>query len=337
MKPKVVITHWVHPEVIEILAETCEVVPNNSRETLHPDQIREQARDAAAIMVFMPDLVDRAFLKYCPGLRIVAAALKGYDNLDGPACEEQGVWLTNVPDLLTIPTAELTHGLMIALGRNMLPSDRYLRDGNFRGWEPRFYGAGLDGSTVGIIGMGAVGQALARRLQGYDSEVIYYDRRKLDAETAARLRVRYSDLSDLLRTSDYIACILPLSSDTLHFINDAALEQMKPGAYLINTGRGSTIDEQAVAQALQRGHIGGYAADVYEFEDWARDGRPRDIPSELKSDTARTILTTHIGSAVEAVRLEIAMEAARNIQQVLRGEAPAGAVNNLMPFRGSGA
>ncbi|MGB5734705.1 MAG: phosphonate dehydrogenase [Thiohalocapsa sp.] len=328
MKPKVVITHWVHPKVIELLEETCEIVPNDTRATLNPEQLRARARDASAIMVFMPDLVDRAFLEACPDLKIVAGALKGYDNLDGVACEERGIWLTNVPDLLTIPTAELTHGLMIALGRNILPSDRHLRSGSFRGWEPRFYGTGLDGSTVGIVGMGAVGRALAKRLLGYDSEVIYYDRRMLDAATASRLRVRYFNLTDLLRTSDFIACILPLNSDTLHLVNDAALAQMKPGAYLINTGRGSTVDENAVARALQQGQIAGYAADVYEFEDWARGDRPRNIPSALKNETARTILTTHIGSAVEATRLEIAMEAARNILQVMHGDPPQGAVNN---------
>jgi phosphonate dehydrogenase len=217
---------------------------------------------------------------------------------------------------------------MIALGRNILPSDRYLRGGRFRGWEPRFYGTGLDGSTVGIVGMGAVGRALAKRLLGYDSEIIYYDRRILDAATASRLRVRYADLSELLRTSDFIACILPLSSNTLHFINDAALAQMRPGAYLINTGRGSTVDEDAVARALQQGRIAGFAADVYEFEDWARGDRPRDISSALRNETARTILTTHIGSAVETVRLEIVLEAARNIIQVLQGEVPQGAVNS---------
>jgi phosphonate dehydrogenase len=328
MKPKVVITHWVHPEVVDLLADTCEVVPNATRGKLHPEEILGRARDAAAVMVFMPDLVDRAFLQHCPRLKIVAGALKGYDNLDAVACEAQGVWLTNVPDLLTIPTAELTHGLMIGLGRNMLPSDRHVRDGHFRGWEPRFYGTGLDGSTIGIIGMGAVGQALAKRLLGYDSEIIYYDRRKLDADSASRLRVRYAPLDDLLQASDFIACILPLTSETLHFIDGARLGRMKPGAYLINTGRGSTVDEHAVVHALQRGHLRGYAADVYEFEDWACDGRPREIPEALQTDRSRTILTTHIGSAVESVRLEIALEAAQNILQVMRGESPSGAVNH---------
>lgn len=327
VKPKVVLTHWVHPKVIERLSETCEVIANASRETLPREEVIRRAQDASALMAFMPDLVDASFLDACPVLRVVAGALKGCDNLDAAACAERGVWLTIVPDLLTIPTAELTHGLMIALARNLLPSDRYLRSGDFRGWEPRFYGAGLDGSTVGIVGMGAVGQALAKRLLGYDAKVIYHDRRRLDPEAEAHLRISYSELDELLETSDFVAAILPLTEDTLHFFNDETLARMKPGAFLVNTGRGSTVDEEAVARALGQGRLAGYAADVYQFEDRARKDRPRHIPPELVADEARTLLTSHIGSAVEGVRFEIAMEAAHNILQALRGETPDGAVN----------
>lgn len=327
MKPKVVITHWVHPEVIETLSETSEVIANASRQTLPREEVLRRARDASALMAFMPDLIDAAFLDACPDLRIVAGALKGYDNLDAVACEERGIWLTIVPDLLTSATAELTHGLMIALARNLLPSDRYLRIGGFRGWEPRFYGAGVDGSTVGIVGMGAVGQALAKRLLGYEANVIYYDQRRLDSEAETRLRTSYSELNELLGTSDFVAAILPLVEDTLHFFNEETLARMKPGAYLINTGRGSTVDERAVARALERNRLAGYAADVYELEDWARSDRPRELPPELVANETRTLLTTHIGSAVEGTRFEIAMEAARNILHALRGETPDGAVN----------
>lgn len=327
MKPKAVLTHWVHPEIIEFLSQTCEVVPNTTRDTLPRDEILSRARDAAALMAFMPDCIDGAFLDACPELRIVAGALKGYDNLDAAACEDRGIWLSIVPDLLTVPTAELTHGLMIALARNLLPSDSYLRAGGFKGWEPRFYGTGLDGSTVGIVGMGAVGQALARRLLGYDAELLYYDVRRLDGETEGRLRARYADLAELMGASDLVAAILPLNQSTLHFFNDQTLGLMKPGAFLINTGRGSTVDEAAVARALKSKRLAGYAADVYEFEDWARDERPREIPQELMADKERTLFTTHIGSAVETVRYQIAMEAARNIVQALKGQRPEGAVN----------
>jgi phosphonate dehydrogenase len=328
MKPKVVLTHWVHPEIIAFLSGPCEVVANESRETLSRGEVLQRARDAQALMAFMPDCVDAAFLDACPQLKVVGGALKGYDNLDAVACEQRGVWLTIVPDLLTIPTAELTHGLMIALARNMLPSDRYLRSGQFQGWEPRFYGQGIDGSTVGIVGMGAVGKALAKRLIGYEADVMYFDLKPLDAGQEEALRVRPVELHQLLAESDFVVSILPLNQTTVHLIDRDALASMKPGSYLVNTGRGSTVDEVAVAQALETGHLKGYAADVFEFEDWARGDRPREIPEALLAQTDRTCLTTHIGSAVERVRFEIAMEAAANIVQALRGEKPTGAVNS---------
>jgi len=165
MKPKVVITHWVHPEVIEFLNQYYEVLPNLTRETLPREEIIRRTRDAEAIMVFMPDHIDADFLDACPKLKIIAAALKGYDNFDIDACTKHGVWFTIVQDLLTIPTAELTIGLLIALSRKILLGDRYIRSGKFRGWRPMFYGTGLNGSTVGIIGMGAVGKAIAKMLQ----------------------------------------------------------------------------------------------------------------------------------------------------------------------------
>jgi len=165
----------VHPEVIELLAEHCEVIPNPGPETLPLDEILQRAKDAEALMTFMPDRVDEAFLRACPRLRVVGCALKGYDNYDVEACTRHGVWITNVPDLLTIPTAELTIGLLIGLTRNMLAGDRFVRTGRFNGWRPALYGSGLTGKTLGLIGMGAVGQAIAQRLVGYDMRVLYTD------------------------------------------------------------------------------------------------------------------------------------------------------------------
>ena len=332
MKPKAVLTHWVHPEIIEFLSGTCEVVVNESHETLSRTEVLRRAQDAQALMAFMPDRVDAAFLDACPQLKVVAGALKGYDNLDADACRQRAVWLTIVPDLLTVPTAELTHGLMIALARNLLPSDRYLRSGRFQGWEPRFYGRGIDGSTVGIIGMGAVGKALAKRLTGYDADIVYFDRKVLNDEQEKALRVRPVELHELLAVSDFVVSILPLNQTTVHLIDREALATMKPASYLVNTGRGSTVDEVAVARALESGRLKGYAADVFEFEDWARGDRPRTIPEALLKQTERTCLTTHIGAAVERVRFEIAMEAAVNIVQALRGEKPQGAVNSPAAF-----
>lgn len=327
MKPKVVLTHRVHAEVIELLAAHCEVVPNTTYETLPRDEILRRAKDAEAIMTFMPDSVDEAFLRACPRLRVIGCALKGYDNYDVDACTRQGLWITNVPDLLTIPTAELTIGLLIGLTRNVLAGDRFVRGGSFNGWRPALYGSGLTGQTVGIIGMGAVGQAIAQRLVGYEMRVWYSDPIALPEEKETRWNVERVELPALLAASDFVVPMVPYHDKTLHMIDAHALAQMKPGAYLVNTCRGSVVDEQAVVEALASGRLAGYAADVFEMEEWARTDRPRSIPQALLEDTEHTLFTPHIGSAVDVVRLQIELEAARNILQALRGEVPQGAIN----------
>jgi Lactate dehydrogenase and related dehydrogenases len=327
MKPKVILTHRVHPEVIKLLAEHCEVVPNPTPETLPLDEILQRAKDAEALMTFMPDRVDEAFLRACPRLRVVGCALKGYDNYDVEACTRHGVWITNVPDLLTIPTAELTIGLLIGLTRNMLAGDRFVRTGRFNGWRPALYGSGLTGKTLGIIGMGAVGQAIAQRLVGYEMRVLYTDPVALPKEKEAQWGLDRVELPELLAASDFVVPMVPYRDQTLHMIDGGALARMKTGAYLINTCRGSVVDEQAVVEALASGRLAGYAADVFEMEEWARPDRPQAIPQALLDDSERTLFTPHIGSAVDAVRLEIELEAARNILQALRGEIPQGAIN----------
>ena len=327
MKPKVVLTHRVHREVIELLAAHAEVIPNITSETLARDEILRRAQDAAAIMTFMPDRVDEAFLRACPQLRVVGCALKGYDNYDVEACTRHGVWITNVPDLLTIPTAELTIGLLVGLTRNLLAGDRFVRSGEFNGWRPVLYGRGLTGRTLGLIGMGAVGQAIAARLQGYELNLLYDDPRPLAPELEARWQLTRVSRDALLRQSDFVVPMVPYRPDTLRLIDAQALATMQDGTYLINACRGSVVDEEAVADALASGKLAGYAADVFEMEEWARADRPRVIPPRLLADTARTLFTPHIGSAVDSVRLAIEMEAATNILQTLRGEVPQGAIN----------
>jgi phosphonate dehydrogenase len=327
MKPKIVLTHRVHPQVIERLAAHAEVIPNTTSETLACEEILRRAKDAEAIMTFMPDRVDEAFLRACPQLRVVGCALKGYDNYDVEACTRHGVWITNVPDLLTVPTAELTIGLLIGLTRNVLAGDRFVRSGEFNGWRPALYGSGLTGRTLGIIGMGAVGQAIAVRLQGYEMNLLYADPRPLTPELEAQWRLTRVNLDALLRQSDFVVPMVPYRPDTLHLIDAQALASMKDGATLINACRGSVVDEAAVADALASGKLAGYAADVFEMEEWARAERPRAIAPRLLADTARTLFTPHIGSAVDSVRLAIEMEAAANILQVLAGDVPRGAIN----------
>lgn len=330
MKSKVVITSAVFPEVVEMLRKHCEVVTNPTRQRLPREVIMARCGDADAVMTFMTDRIDDAFLAACPRLQVIGCALKGYDNYDVEACTRRGIWITNVPDLLTIPTAELTIGLLIGLTRKILAGDRLVRGEAFDGWRPVLYGTGLTGKTLGIIGMGAVGRAIAARLQGYDLELLYADPRPLDSTVEGRLGLRRVDLPQLLACSDYVIPMVPYDPQTLHLIDATALASMKRGAFLVNACRGSVVDESAVADALDSGTLAGYAADVFELEEWARPDRPVAISARLLADTERTLFTPHIGSAVESVRLAIEMEAATNILQALAGEEPRGAINRPM-------
>jgi phosphonate dehydrogenase len=327
MKPKVVITQRVHQEVLDLLSSTCEVVANASTEPWSPEMLRAKTKDAKGIMVFMPDSIDGDFLDDCPELEVVGAALKGYDNFDVQACTDRGIWFTNVPDLLTIPTAELTVGLMIGLSRHMPEGDRFIRNDRFQGWRPHLYGTGLAGSTVGIIGMGAVGQATARCLQGFATRLIYFDQQRLPPIKEQHLNLTFTHLETLLAESDFTVAILPLTEATHRLIDQEALSRMKEGSFLINTGRGSVVDEEAVAEALASGRLAGYAADVFAMEDWAWHERPAAIPRNLLENANQTFLTPHLGSAVNTVRRQIALEAAKNILQALGGKTPQGALN----------
>jgi len=328
VKPRVVLTHWVHPEVIELLSQQCEVIPNSGRDSLPPEEILERTRDARAIMVFMPDTVNEAFLRACPYLKIVSAALKGYDNFDVEACSRHGVWFSIIRESLTVPAAELGIGLLIGVARHLLTGDRIIRNGQFKGWRPRLYGMGLSGRTLGLIGMGAVGQAIARRAIGLEMKVIYHDVISLAKGKEEALGLRNLPLEELLGESDFVMPLLPLKPDTFHLIDSKALARMKPGRFLVNISRGSVVDENAVAEALASGQLAGYAADVFEMEDWTRVDRPLSIPQILLDDAEHTFFTPHLGSAVDDVRREIALEAARYILQALNGERPEGAINS---------
>jgi len=300
-----------------------DVVANDTDAPWSERQLLEACRDADAMLAFMPDSVNGAFLAACPRLRIVACALKGYDNFDVAACTERGVWLTIVPDLLTEPTAELTLGLMIGLGRRVLPGDALVRGGGFQGWRPVLYGRSIDGSRIGVLGGGAVGRAIARKLSGFACETRIHDR---EADGPLPPNAHWAPLDETVTTADFLVVALPLNPDTRHLVDASLIARTRQGTLLVNPGRGSVVDERAVADALETGHLGGYAADVFELEDWALADRPRAIDARLLAETRHTLFTPHIGSAVDAVRRRIEMDAALNIVEALRGERPHGAI-----------
>lgn len=326
-RPKVVITHRVHEQVKQLLQHKCDVVANDDVESWPPSTLLGHARDADAVMAFMPDRIDEEFLAHCHRLKIIAATLKGYDNIDVEACTRHGVWLTIVPDLLSLPTAELALALVLSITRNVPAGDRLVRSGRFQGWRPVLYGSGLTDRTVGIIGMGKLGQAFARLLTGFKVNLRYYDPVKLGPVQEAYLALARVDFQELISESDVVVVLAPLNPATLHLINAQVIAKMKPGAYLINVGRGSVVDEAAVAEALKQGHLAGYAADTFEMEDQARSDVPSTVHRSLIADMDHTLFTPHLGSAVKHVRMEIELAAAKSILQALTGQTPDGAVN----------
>ena len=326
MPPKVLVANWVDEEVIDYLGTHCEVVANRDLEPFSREELLSRARNADALIAFMTEDVDESFLKQCPRLRIIACALKGCDNFDIAACTRHGVWVTIVQDLLTTPTAELAVGLMIAVARHIVAGDKFVRTGRFAGWRPKLYGRSLDGSTVGLLGAGAVGKAIARRLSGFRCQLLYHDEKRLLPDQEDSLRLQRVPLSELVRRSDFLVVALPLNAATQHLVDAELLKTVKPGVYLINPARGSVVDEEAVADALESGQLGGYAADTFEMEDWARADRPATIAPRL-IESEKTVLTPHLGSAVDHIRRDIAMDAARSVVQCLQGLRPDGAVN----------
>lgn len=327
-KPLVVVTHRPFPQTLALLEAHADVICNDSDRSWSVEHLRRVGADASALLVFMPDSLRAADLDHFPRLSIVAAALKGYDNFDVDALAARNIWFTIVPDLLTDPTADLGVALLLALGRNLLPADQHVRSGEFTGWQARFYGQGIAGKTVGIIGMGKVGQALARRLHPFGARIVYSETKPVAAELLppdAQLRT----LDQVVAESDYLFPLTHLYAQTRHHVGRERLAQMKPSAFLINIGRGSLVDEAAVADAIESGRLAGYGADVFEMEDWALASRPRRIDARLLAMRDKTVFTPHIGSGVIDIRLAIETYAARNIIAVLGGGEPQGAVRAL--------
>jgi phosphonate dehydrogenase len=320
-KPRILITNRIYDDVRDRLAARGEVDVNADSEPWPQAEVIRRASSADAILAFMTDCIDAEVLAAAPRLRVVACALKGFDNFDIEACTEAGVWVSIVPDLLTAPTAELAVGLAIGLGRMIRDGDALVRSGNFDGWRPVLYGTGLDGSTVAIVGMGAVGRAIVERFKGFGCRLL-----GVDPCAAMPEGVTPVILDEAVMQSDFIIVAAPLTADNHHTIGADLLARAKPGALVVNIGRGSVTDEAAVADALTAGTLGGYAADVFEMEDWALADRPRAVDPRLL-DHPRTLFTPHLGSAVKRVRHAIEMRAAEHIIDVLEGKAPRDAIN----------
>ncbi len=280
-----------------------------------PEELTTLAGPAAGLLCLLSERIDAALLDACPNLRLVANMAVGYDNVDVAACTERGVVVTNTPDVLTDATADLTWALILATARRTGEAERLVRRGGWAGWRPgELLGVGLNGKTLGIIGMGKIGSAVARRAVGFDMDVVYHNRHPLPDGAAT-----YLSLRDLLTRSDVLVLNAPSTPETRHLIDEAALASMKPTALLINTARGLLIDEAALARALRQGTIAGAGLDVYELE-------PRIHPDLFELDNV--VLLPHLGSATLEARGAMVQLACDNLVAVLTGRQPLTAVTS---------
>ncbi|HKS43539.1 MAG TPA: D-glycerate dehydrogenase [Amycolatopsis sp.] len=310
---RIVVTRRVPEAALDILREAGEVWMSDVDRPLSPDELRKAARGAAAIVSMLHDRIDGTVADSAgPGLRVVANVAVGYDNVDVAALAERGVLVTNTPGVLTDATADLTFGLLLALTRRIAEGDRLLRARRPWSFHLGFMlGAGLRGKTLGIVGLGQIGQAVARRAKAFGMRIIYSGRSRSAAE--AGLDARFVPTAELLATADVVSLHCPLTPETTHLIDAEALAVMKPGAFLVNTTRGPVVDEPALADALLHGEIAGAALDVFEKE-------PEVEPRLLELDNV--VLTPHLGSATVETRTEMALLAARNVAAVLSGGEP---------------
>ena len=312
MGRKLLVTRRVFPEVIEHLETVFEVESNPQDELWSADTLRARAADKDAIFVVTSDKVDEALLQACPRLRMVATGSVGYNHIDLAACARQGVAVTNTPDVLTEATADMGFALLMATARRITESERWLRQGNWERWAwDQYLGADLHGATLGIIGMGRIGSAIARRARGFDMKLLYANRSA--AANERELGAIRVSTEELLARADHVMLVLPYSQQTHHTIGAPELALMKPTATLVNIARGGIVDDEALAAALREGRIAAAGLDVFENE-------PAINPALLAVDNI--VMTPHIGSATRSSRLAMAMLAARNLTAFFSGHAP---------------
>jgi len=319
--PKIVVTGRIPDAALELLRsiEGSDVWTWLDDEAI-PTRIRdEQLADAHGAVTLLTDRVDADFLAAAPDLAIVANVAVGYNNIDVAACLGRGVVVTNTPRVLTDATADLAMALVLMTTRRLGEGERLIRSGTSWQWGMfMMLGTGLQGRTLGIVGMGGIGEALAQRARAFGMQIVYHNRRAVDAPTAERLSARLVDLDELLSTSDVVSLNCPYSDATHHLIDAAALATMQPTAHLVNTARGPIVDEAALVDALANGVIAGAALDVFEHE-------PEVHPGLVELDNA--VLIPHLGSATVETRTAMATTAAANVVEVLAGRAPLNAVD----------
>jgi gluconate 2-dehydrogenase len=305
-RPRVLVARAVFPEVLAVLRQHVEVDDNQADTPLGEDGLIARLQGRQGLFVTAGDPVTARVVAACPELRAVCSMAVGYNNIDLAACTAQGVLVSNTPDVLTETTADFGFALMMAAARRITEGERYLREGRWNRWSyDMLAGADVHGATLGILGMGRIGQAIARRgALGFGMPVVYHNRSRLPAEAEATLKARYVSKDELLRQADHLVLVLPYSAASHHAIGAAELALMKPTATLTNIARGGVVDDAALAQALAAGTIAAAGLDVFE-------GEPAVHPGLLA--VPNVVLTPHIGSASLPTRRAMAQLAADNL------------------------
>lgn len=314
---KIYVTCRVFADEIERLRTAGHDVTMRGEEgPISRDELLHSVSNIDALICLLSDRIDAALIAAAPRLRIVANLGVGYDNIDVPAARERGIIVTNTPGALTETTADLTLALLLSAARRIVEADEYVRAGKFLGWElmQEHLGESVFGKTLGIVGMGRIGTAVARRGHlGFGMSILYHNRQH-NREAEKDLSARYVSFAELLEKSDFICVHTPLTRETRHLFNKDAFHRMKDSAILVNVARGPVVDEEALVWALKSGEIAGAGIDVYE--------REPEVHPDLIALHKKVVLTPHIGSATVETRRALAKIAVDNVLSVLAGKRP---------------
>ena len=320
MKPKVLITRKIFPEALDYLKNHVDYEVGAWEGSLNKDDLLEKVKDKKGILPLLVDTIDQEVMDAAHDLMIIANCAVGFDNIDVAYAKQKGILVTNTPGVLTETTADLTWALLLAVARRIPQADLFAREKKYKGWElDLFLGMEVTGKRLGIIGMGRIGKAVAVRARAFQMDIVYFDPHKLSPEEEKKLGASRVSLDELLLSSDYVTIHTTLTPETEHLISQEKLKLMKKEAILLNVARGPVVDEKALAEALDKEQIWGAGLDVYE--------REPEIEEKLLS-LENVVLLPHIGSATFETRKKMAMMAARNLVQGLRGERP----DNLISF-----
>jgi glyoxylate reductase len=316
----VLVTRRLPAPVMQWLNERCDVTLHEGPDAMPRDRLLRDIAGKVGAITLLTDKVDDELLDAAGDpLVIVANYAVGFDNIDVPACSARGVLASNTPDVLTETTADLAWSLMMAAARRIAEGDRFLRSRTAWIWGPEMMlGQDVHDKTLGIVGFGRIGHAMARRARGFGMKIIYFDVYRPPRELEEELGAEYRELEDLLQEADFITLHTNLSADTRHLINEERLKRMKPTAVLVNTSRGPVIDEAALADALKRGEVFAAGLDVFENE-------PEVHPGLLKAENA--VIIPHLGSATVETRHAMGMLAAENLVAAVEGRMPPTLIN----------